>query len=77
MLAQVIADALALGGLYALTALGIGLVFGVMRLINFAHGDLIKFAGYGILAVWTYSVMGSIAVALLVGILLALAGYLF
>jgi branched-chain amino acid transport system permease protein len=45
-LIQVAIDALALGSLYALTALGIGLIFGVMRLINFAHGDFIMIGGY-------------------------------
>ena len=42
-------DALALGSLFALTALGIGLIFGVMRLINFAHGDLIMIGGYALI----------------------------
>ncbi len=36
---QLIFDTLALGSLYALGALGIALIFGVMRLVNFAHGD--------------------------------------
>ena len=36
---QTLVDAVSVGGLYALTALGIGLIFGVMRLINFAHGS--------------------------------------
>jgi branched-chain amino acid transport system permease protein len=35
-----------LGGLYALIALGLSLVFGVMRLINLAHGDLVVLASY-------------------------------
>ncbi|MEN3342793.1 MAG: branched-chain amino acid transport system permease protein [Actinomycetota bacterium] len=43
---QAIADALALGALYGLVAVGIGLVFGVMRLINFAYGELITAGGY-------------------------------
>ncbi len=72
-IAQVIADILSLGSLYALTALGIGLVFGVMRLVNFAHGDLITVAGYAILALATYSVLGSLVLALAVGVVLALA----
>lgn len=38
-----------LGGLYALFAAGLSLVFGIMRLINLAHGDLIVFAAYVIL----------------------------
>jgi branched-chain amino acid transport system permease protein len=37
-----------LGGLYALTALGLSMVFGVMRLINLAHGDLVVLAYLGI-----------------------------
>ena len=44
-LVQTLVDAVSVGSLYALTALGIGLIFGVMRLINFAHGELITFAG--------------------------------
>jgi len=48
-LVQVAIDALALGSLYALTALGIGLIFGVMRLINFAHGDFIMIGGYALI----------------------------
>jgi branched-chain amino acid transport system permease protein len=35
-----------LGGLYAVIALGLSLVFGVMRLINVAHGDLVIFGSY-------------------------------
>lgn len=38
-----------LGGLYALFAAGLSLVFGIMRLVNLAHGDLIVFAAFGIL----------------------------
>ena len=42
-------DGLSLGSLYALFALGIGLVFGIMRLINFAHGELMMIGAYGLL----------------------------
>ena len=37
---QTLADAVGLGAIYALMAVGIGLVFGVLRLINFAYGQL-------------------------------------
>ncbi len=42
-----------LGGLYALIALGLSLVFGVMRLINLAHGDLVILGSYGGYALMT------------------------
>ena len=42
-------DAISLGSLFALTALGIGLIFGVMRLINFAHGDFIMVGAYALI----------------------------
>jgi len=42
-----------LGGLYALFAVGLSLVFGVMRLVNLAHGDLIVMGAYLILLVVT------------------------
>jgi branched-chain amino acid transport system permease protein len=40
-----------LGGLYALFAAGLSLVFGIMRLVNLAHGDLIVFAAFAILLI--------------------------
>lgn len=45
-LAQALIDAVALGVLYAVVALGIALLFGVMRLVNFAYGELITTAAY-------------------------------
>lgn len=42
-----------LGGLYALFAAGLSLVFGIMRLVNLAHGDLIVCAAYLILVLST------------------------
>ena len=63
--AQVLVDAISVGGLYALTALGIGMIFGVMRLVNFAHADLITFAGYAILIFFAQSTMLAIVAAAL------------
>jgi len=42
-----------LGGLYSLFAAGLSLIFGVMRLVNLAHGDLIVLAAFAILTVAT------------------------
>jgi branched-chain amino acid transport system permease protein len=46
---QIFFDALSLGSLYAMAALGIALIFGVMRLVNFAHGDYIAFCVFALL----------------------------
>lgn len=45
---QLLVDAASLGSVYALVALGIGLIFGVMRMINFAQGDLIMLGAYAL-----------------------------
>ncbi len=53
MLIDTLAQGLLLGGLYALFAAGLSLVFGIMRLVNLAHGDLIILAAYLILTIAT------------------------
>jgi branched-chain amino acid transport system permease protein len=45
---QHVVDASALGSFYALFALGIALIFGIMRLVNFAHGELITVGSYAV-----------------------------
>jgi len=70
---QTIVDAVSVGGLYALTALGIGLIFGVMRLINFAHGELIMATGYTLLALFGLPLPLVLFGGLAIAVLLALA----
>ena len=48
---DVIVQGILLGGLYALFATGLSLVFGIMRLVNLAHGDLIVLAAFVILTI--------------------------
>src|SRR4029079_10405826 len=43
---QQIVNALSAGSLYALMAVGLAMVFGILRLINFAHGDMMMIAAY-------------------------------
>ena len=45
---QTLLNALALGAVYALMAVGIGLVFGVLRLVNFAYGQLIMAGAFAL-----------------------------
>ena len=45
---QNLADGLLLGSVYALMAVGIGLVFGVLRLVNFAYGQLVMAGAFAL-----------------------------
>jgi len=49
--AQNAIDAISQGSLYALFALGVALIFGIMRLVNFAHGELITGGAYALVLV--------------------------
>jgi branched-chain amino acid transport system permease protein len=68
---QYAVDALNVGGLYALMALGIGLIFGIMRLINFAHGELVMVGGYAMLAL--VQLPGPLVIVLSIMIVIVLA----
>ena len=50
-IAQQIVNGLTLGSVYALVAIGLTIVYGILRLINFAHGDLLMVGAYLALAV--------------------------
>lgn len=52
---QLLAAALVTGALYALTALGLNLVYGTMRLLNVAHGDLVMIGAY--VAFWAFTLL--------------------
>lgn len=80
---QVLFDAAALGSLYALVALAIGLVFGIMRLINFAQGDYLTIGAYALVVPtasvtppllfgalpWPLMVVGVLATCIIVALL--------
>ena len=71
-----IVQGLLLGGLYALFACGLSLMFGVMKVVNLAHGDLATVAAYigvGIIAVTKVPVLWSIPIVV---VLMAAIGYI-
>ena len=52
---QLVVSTLLLGGIYALIAVGLTLIFGVMRVVNFAHGEFLMLAMY--LAFWCFALL--------------------
>jgi branched-chain amino acid transport system permease protein len=79
---QHLANALALGSLYALIAIGYTMVYGILRLINFAHGDVfmlgayVAFYGVALLLLpWWASFAIAIAVTALLGVALERVAY--
>ncbi|NOY57138.1 MAG: branched-chain amino acid ABC transporter permease [Actinobacteria bacterium] len=68
---QAIPDAIALGTLFALVAMGVGLVFGVIRLVNFAHGELITAGAYALFL--TKDLPTGLRAVIAVGVVVALA----
>jgi branched-chain amino acid transport system permease protein len=64
-----------IGGLYALFAAGLSLIFGVMRLVNIAHGDLIVLASYLALAVVTTLGLDPLTSLIVVVPAMAVIGY--
>ena len=71
--AQTLSDAVGLGAVYALMAVGIGLVFGVLRLINFAYGQLIMAGAYTLAFTAEWPVAASVAACFVVVVALTLA----
>ncbi|RWQ66224.1 branched-chain amino acid ABC transporter permease [Mesorhizobium sp.] len=75
MIAQQIINAVSLGGVYALLALGLAIVFSIVGLINFAHGELMTLSGYALLAALVFGLPfpAAVLVAVSCGALAAVA----
>ncbi|MDA2989643.1 MAG: branched-chain amino acid ABC transporter permease [Actinomycetota bacterium] len=71
-LIQSLVDALSSGATLGLAALAIGLVFGVIRLANFAQGEIITASAYSIIFTWQLGWYVAIPIALIIGIVLSL-----
>ena len=72
---NVILQGVLIGGLYAMFAAGLSLIFGVMRLVNIAHGDLIVLAAYVALMVTQTLGLDPLTSLLLVVPAMAIIGY--
>jgi branched-chain amino acid transport system permease protein len=70
---QTLSDAVGLGAIYALMAVGIGLVFGVLRLVNFAYGQLVMAGAYTLAFTSSWPVPLSIGACFAVVVALSLA----
>jgi len=72
---QFVIDVLSLGGAYALMALGLVIIYGILRLVNFAYGELIMVVGYtmflssGSGLPWIIMAMLAVGMAILFGII--------
>jgi branched-chain amino acid transport system permease protein len=72
---NIIVQGVLVGGLYALFAAGLSLIFGVMRLVNIAHGDLIVLAAYlALLVTGTIGINPLMSIAIVVPLMAAI-GY--
>ena len=71
---QQMLNGLALGGTYAMLALGLAVVFSVMKMINFAHGELMTVSGYAYVAAVAFGLPFFVGVllALLAGVAMAM-----
>lgn len=72
---NIILQGVLIGGLYAMFAAGLSLIFGVMRLVNIAHGDLIVLAAYVALMVTQTIGIDPLTSLVLVVPVMALVGY--
>jgi branched-chain amino acid transport system permease protein len=74
ILGQLFVLGLLLGGVYALTALGLTMIFGVMDVINFAHGAFIAFGAYTLWFAWSTFGLNPVFGFVLAGVVLFVLG---
>jgi len=80
-IAQQVINAISLGSLYALVAIGLSMVFGILRMTNFAHGDMMMVGAFATLVLgWLglpfwLAFLGGIAVGALAGVIVERVAY--
>ena len=78
-LLTIIINGLSIGGIYAMIALGYTMVYGIAKMLNFAHGDIIMVGAYTVVLLFatspTVGVIASLVICVLVGILVEKGAY--
>ncbi len=78
-LLTIIINGLSIGGIYAMIALGYTMVYGIAKMLNFAHGDIIMVGAYTVVLLFATSpalgISASIVLCVLVGIIVEKAAY--
>lgn len=75
LLAQIVLNGMLLGGLYALMALGLALVWGVLNIVNLAHGALIMLGAYVTYYLFSYAHIDPFAALPIAALVLFVLGY--
>lgn len=80
-IASIIVSGISLGGQYALIAIGYTMVYGILRLINFAHGDVFMVAGMVLIYMvaslpWYIAIPIAIAFTIILGFIIERAAYM-
>jgi branched-chain amino acid transport system permease protein len=80
-IAQQVINAVSLGSLYALVAIGLSMIFGILRMTNFAHGDMMMVGAYATLVMqllgvdFGWAVLAGIALGAIAGVIVERAAY--
>ncbi len=76
MLLQALTDGLLIGGVYAVVAIGLSLAFGVMRIVNWAHGELLMLSIYVSYFIFTWLGMDPYLIMFITAAVMAVFGYI-
>ncbi|MBM3487980.1 MAG: branched-chain amino acid ABC transporter permease [Alphaproteobacteria bacterium] len=76
IIAQLVISGLLLGGLYALVAFGLSLIYGVVRILNFAHGTLLAIGGIAASIIFAVYKLNPVLIAVVLVLVFLVFGYL-
>ncbi|MGE0797154.1 MAG: branched-chain amino acid ABC transporter permease [Lautropia sp.] len=77
LIGQLTVNGLLLAGVYALLALGLNVIFGVIRVLNMAHGEVLMMGAFAAFWVWQLAGLNPVFALLLLGPVFFGCGYLF